>query len=54
MKDRNEVIQTLLNGAKSQPPGKYVTVLAEDLVTALTPAPEVTPTPAPESNDQPA
>ncbi len=57
MKTKAEVVQALIAGSTGQPAGKYVTVLAEDVLIALSPehTPEVSPEqPATESDDQPA
>lgn len=50
MKTKAEVTAVLLQGASGQPAGRYVNVLAEDVVLALTPDP--TPaSPASENHD---
>lgn len=46
MKTQAEVARILLEGAQGQPAGKYVEVLAEDLVLALTPATDASHDPA--------
>lgn len=51
MKTKSEVVAALLQGATGQPKGRYVTVLAEDVVLALSPDEAPAP-PAPETDDE--